>query len=193
MRTAMPHPTLLVIGGHSGSGKTTLARALATELDLPLLSKDAIKETLFTTLGTSDAAWSRRLGATAIALLFQQVTTLLSVRQSCLIESIFRAEHDGPVLRALCQRYAIQPIELQCTAPGHILVARVQARAANGTRHPGHGDELAPATLERLRTPAPLPLLDLGGPQWLIDTSTADAPTVAEIAQWIRSVRHHPP
>ncbi|MBC8074831.1 MAG: zeta toxin family protein, partial [Chloroflexales bacterium] len=36
-------PVLVVIGGHAGSGKTTLAHALAAELSLPVLSKDAIK------------------------------------------------------------------------------------------------------------------------------------------------------
>ena len=36
-------PGFVVVSGPAASGKTSLARALATELDLPLLAKDTIK------------------------------------------------------------------------------------------------------------------------------------------------------
>jgi predicted kinase len=44
----------VLITGLPGSGKTTIARPLAHALGLPLVAKDAIKETLFDTLGTDD-------------------------------------------------------------------------------------------------------------------------------------------
>jgi predicted kinase len=178
-------PTLIAIGGHAGSGKTTLAHALAAELGLPVLSKDAIKDLLFTQLGTGDPAWSQRLGAAAIALLFQQLEPLLALRQSCSIESIFRAATDGPLLRGLCARYRILPVELHCVAAGPLLAERVLARAAAGVRHPGHADETSTSVLARLRDAAPLPLLDLGGPALTIDTGSATAPSPTTIAAWM--------
>jgi adenylate kinase len=41
----------VVVSGLAGSGKSTLARQLAPELDLPLLDKDTILESLFETKG----------------------------------------------------------------------------------------------------------------------------------------------
>jgi predicted kinase len=58
-----PEPTpIVVVCGPPASGKTTLARAIADDLRLPLLSKDAVKEVLFDALGSGDRAWSLRVG-----------------------------------------------------------------------------------------------------------------------------------
>src|SRR6185295_8584245 len=53
----------VLVSGLPGSGKTTIAAPLATALDLPLLARDSIKESLWDALGAGDLAWSRRLGA----------------------------------------------------------------------------------------------------------------------------------
>lgn len=60
----------VVVAGLPGSGKTTLARPLARELELPLLSKDTIKEALFDVLGSGDLDWSRRLGESAHRVMY---------------------------------------------------------------------------------------------------------------------------
>lgn len=49
----MPSTPLIVIVGPPASGKTALARRLATDLRLPLLSRDDFKERLFDTLGVT--------------------------------------------------------------------------------------------------------------------------------------------
>lgn len=182
-------PQLLAVGGHSGSGKTTLAQGLARALSLPLLSKDVIKEALFDSLGWSDRTWSQRLGAAAIAVLYQQLEQLLATRLSCIIESTFRAELDGPRLRALCAQHGVQPVELQCVAPGEVLVARVLARAAKGERHPGHVDGTWMEEHAHLLRAGPLPPLDLGGPLRVVDTASAQAPDLNAVMAWVTAQR----
>ncbi|MBE8523062.1 AAA family ATPase [Amycolatopsis sp. H6(2020)] len=52
-------PAVIVVSGPPAVGKSTLARELATRLTLPLLSRDAIKEALFDTLGYGDRLQSK--------------------------------------------------------------------------------------------------------------------------------------
>jgi 2-phosphoglycerate kinase len=47
----MKNPALILVSGAPGTGKTTVANALATRLQIPTVSKDAIKESLFESLG----------------------------------------------------------------------------------------------------------------------------------------------
>ena len=63
---------MVLVSGAPGAGKTTLAVPLAAELGFTLLCKDRIKETLHDGLGAPepDLAWSRRLGAAAMELLW---------------------------------------------------------------------------------------------------------------------------
>jgi predicted kinase len=168
---AQPRPVLLVITGPPASGKTTVGRQLAARLQIPFLSKDLFKETLFDSLGWQDRDWSRRLGGASMALLFRVTAALLEADRSVALESNFYAGGDTSQLRQLGARYACQFIQVVCTAPGEILVDRFEARARSGQRHPGHADvtsldELLPRLLsERWEA------LDLPGPVFTIDTA----------------------
>lgn len=89
-------PPLVLVGGAPGAGKTTLASALAPCLGLPLLRKDALKETLFDALreagspeAVSEREASKRLGWAAICLLYAQALNLLAAGCGCIVESNF--------------------------------------------------------------------------------------------------------
>ena len=58
----------VLVGGWPGSGKTSLSRALARELEIAYLSKDAVKEVLMDMLGEPvSVPDSQRLGRAAVA------------------------------------------------------------------------------------------------------------------------------
>ncbi len=61
----------VLVTGAPASGKSTVSHALAPRLALPLLAKDAIKDTLTGVLGAADVEASRQLGRAAVAVLKQ--------------------------------------------------------------------------------------------------------------------------
>ena len=116
------------------AGKTTLARGLAAELRLPLVGKDDLKELLYDELGTGGADWSRRLGAAAYALIFAFCREVLASGHGVIAEANFFSGSQEAQFEALPRHRLVQ---IHCTAPLELLVARYTAR----TRHPGHVDD----------------------------------------------------
>ena len=144
----------MLVAGWPGSGESTLAAGLATELGLPLLSKDEIKEALMDGLGRPETvAESRQLGRAA-------VLAMLRVAAHCpgaVLDSTW-FDYALPLARSLPGHLA----EVHCTVPLDV------ARARTARRHAGH--------LDVDRTDAELwgePVRPLGlGPVITVDTST---------------------
>ena len=134
-------PTLIIVTGAPGTGKTTLAQKLARDLRLPLIAKDAIKETLFDTLGWQDRAWSKKLGGATYELMYNFAETLLAAGQSLILESNFQA-CALPRLRAWQTRYDLAFLQILLKCDSAILRERFKSRAADGERHPGHVDDV---------------------------------------------------
>jgi predicted kinase len=125
-------PTLIVVTGMPSSGKTTLAEDLAHRLQLPLIAKDEIKESLYESLGADDVAASGRLGTAAFELIFALAGTMLADGVSVIVEANFFRDQ-APTFAALPPHRTIQ---LHCEAPLPVLLDRYARR----TRHPGHHD-----------------------------------------------------
>ena len=121
---------LVYVSGAPGSGKTSLAVPLAAELGYALLTKDRIKETLHDAFGAPepDLAWSRRLGAAAMELLW----ALAADTPAVVIEANFRPYSECE--RAKLSGLTAQPVEVYCLCPPVLAVARYNARVT----HPVH-------------------------------------------------------
>src|SRR5579862_3493891 len=121
----------VLIAGWPGSGKSTLASALATELGLPLLAKDEIKEALMEGLGRPETvAASRCLGKAAVLVMLRAARTC----PGAVLDSTW-FDYALPLARALPGRL----IEVHCTVPLDVARARYRSRARH--RHPGHLDD----------------------------------------------------
>jgi predicted kinase len=124
--------TYVIVSGPPGSGKTTVARAIATDLDVPLFAKDTVKEALMDALGVPDPETSRRLGGASVAVLIALATengrgvVESTWQRSLALDDLTRLR--GPIC------------EVFCRCPPETARARVEARAAR--RHPGHHDLL---------------------------------------------------
>lgn len=118
---------LVYVSGAPGAGKTSLAVPLAAELGFTLITKDIIKETLHDALGAPepDLAWSRRLGAAAMELMWR----LASVAPAVVIEANFRpySAYERDMLSGL----GGPAVEVHCRCPAEVAVARYNARVTH--------------------------------------------------------------
>jgi predicted kinase len=155
---------LLIVTGLPATGKSTLARRLAARYRLPLLAKDAIKESLLDETGAVDSLRSRKLSDASFRMLFAELRQLAAADIDVVLEGNFRAgQHEAP-LRALPSARIAQVL---CRVDEAERLRRIGARTGDPGRHPAHGDATAP------RESSTDSFLDLPGERLLLDTGTA--------------------
>jgi predicted kinase len=166
----MTQQGVFLVTGLPATGKTTLARALARALAVPLLAKDGIKEPLLQILGAADPAASRRLSNASFAALFALAQEQLAAVGAVVLEGNFRPGEHEDALRALLAPHAALSAQVLCRVPEPLRQARLAARAADATRHPGHRDAVWVAQAAA----AGDGFLDLEGPRYLHDGAMFD-------------------
>ncbi len=162
---------LVVIGGAPGTGKTTLARRIGHDLELPVISKDGIKDALFDALGWSDVAWSRKVGVASIAVMFHVAEAVLAAGPPVIVECNFRPELDTARVARLVERTSCVPYQIFCEARPEILMQRFRARWESGARHPGHAEDQQLEEFEAAHLGGVYKPLDIGGNVQRLDTS----------------------
>jgi predicted kinase len=172
---------LIIVTGLPATGKTTFARRLATALHVPLFTKDAIKEPLIECLGAADAAQSRKLSDASFAVLFALTRELEAAGMDAVLEGNFRPGEHEHALGSSSVRIA----QILCELTESERLARLGARAADSTRHPGHRD----ADLARHRPPAGgNAFLELPGERFRCDGGASNpdhqAALLARIDRW---------
>jgi hypothetical protein len=161
----------VLVSGLPGSGKSTLAQLLGPALDLPVLSKDGIKEALWDALGPGDAAWARQLGiAAAVALI-----SLVRSSGGAVVDHFVHADH-------LSEWTALAGIvEVRCACAPEL----ARERYAGRVRHPCHFDrdhlrDSFDAWIEEDASRPPV------GPR--LDVDTGGPVDLASIVGWVRAV-----
>ena len=185
MLRGMKKPVLALISGASGTGKTVLARRLAESLPVVVVEKDAIKETLFDTLGGGDRDWSRKLGTAAFELLRVLVDSHLSAGQSVVVEANFQLSYEAPWIARVRREYDVDLLELHCHTDLETALRRIARRDDSGERHTAHraGDAFAELR-DRYHLYGPL---TTGDGLILIDTTDFAGVDYAAIVERVRS------
>jgi len=187
----MQPPTLILVSGAPGAGKTAIARELTMGLGVPMVSKDAIKESLFDSLGRSDREWSRRLGHASMGLLFDFVEGQISTGCSVIAESNFYPHpyEDERKIRVCREKYGALVFEVHCAGAPEVVLARYRQRQGSGERHPGHVME--PADYDELKARIEGDFfhpMELGGGLIAVDTTDFEQVDYKALIDEVRQV-----
>jgi predicted kinase len=158
-----PQHSILLVSGAPASGKSTLARALAQIFRYPLISKDAIKESLFDSLATH---LTRDLDAPDLSRMLSRAAMemLWSLAPGCpqvILEANFRprSDHERAHIAALQGR----KLEVYCHCTLEEAARRFRERATKRDHHPAHSMKIISAELlEEFDRPVGLsPVIDV--------------------------------
>ena len=123
-----PTAPIVVVTGLAASGKTAVATPLAEALEVPLVSKVAIKEALFAAVGAGDLEWASVLSRAADAALVRIAAAL----ESGVLDNYWRPETVEQLLAVV----EASMVEVYCRVDPAVAADRFLARV----RDSGHGD-----------------------------------------------------
>ena len=126
---------LIIITGDLASGKSTLAASLSEQLNVPYLTKDALKEIACDAIGYSSREENRRLSITATDSMIYFFHQSALVGNSLILEANFRTEEIARI-KDIADLYQYQVILLMLTGDINLLYQRFLDRLTN--RHIAH-------------------------------------------------------
>lgn len=168
-------PPLVLVTGMPGAGKTSLSQVLAARLFLPLVAKDAVKESLW------------RMGATAqtFSALHALAAAHLDAGVGLVLEAAFHRGISEPEVAPHLARSAA--VDVHCTAELAVVRRRFEERAGSAQRHPCHPDLETLAETGIDTWPDRYGRMELGIPVLEVDTTDGHAPSVDAIVAWVEA------
>lgn len=189
----------ILIAGMPASGKSTFARMLTGALNVPCFSKDAIKESLYDTLGFRSRAEKVRLGEAAYRVQLDLAAPLLRAGLTVALENNFE-DVSIPPLTEMLNRCGCTPVTVLLDGDPAVIWQRFILRDQSPGRHRGH----VVNTEYPERTPAPyVPMtqeaflemvqrrgfrrFDAGGPRRVVDATDPGAVDWSNVLDWVRA------
>jgi predicted kinase len=168
----MASNVLIIVSGLPATGKTTLSKGMAHHLQLPLISKDEIKEILFDDVGHSDREWGEKLNLPTYNLLKYFLECELRAGRSVIVESPYDDDFPRKAFGQWQLEYAFTCVQVVCYAEPSVLIDRFIARIGAPDRHPGHNDQDALEDFKKsIRSAGKVEPLALEGEVYELDTT----------------------
>lgn len=128
---------IIVLTGMPASGKSTFAGKLSTALNLPILEKDSLKETLFDTLGFENYSQKRKLDHAANALLLSVCESMIKNRRPVILDNNFDSI-SAQALNTLLHKYDCECVTVVFGGETDAFYKRYIQRDNLHERHLGH-------------------------------------------------------
>lgn len=128
---------LILIAGMPASGKTTFAKRLSAELQIPMVSKDEIKEIMFDNVGFHSRAEKVALGTLSMDIMYYFAESLMRIDKPVILENNFE-NISKPKLQQLIDKYDYTPITVLFGGDIETIYNRFIQRDKSPTRHRGH-------------------------------------------------------
>jgi predicted kinase len=179
----MPTPTLIVVSGPPGSGKTQLAHALAPLIPCPTVCRDEMKEGMVHAAGPGFvAAAGDPLTVQTFEAFFDVLRALVDAEVSLVVEAAFQDRLWRHGLEPLLERVELRIVqcELDVAVGWERARQRVAARPAHAVGEHVHDLDAWTEVFEAFER------LSLEAPPLSIDTTDGYAPTLAEVAAFVK-------
>lgn len=128
---------LILITGLPATGKTSFARYLSRKMEIPMASKDIIKEHLFDTVGFKNRNEKVALGIAAMDIMYHFAEIQLELGKPVILENNFE-NISRPGLLKIIEKYNCKTITIRFHADMQILSERFLVRDRSPERHRGH-------------------------------------------------------
>ncbi len=127
----------ILVTGIPAAGKSTMAEAIAEKLQLPVISKDIIKELLFDHVGFQSREEKVKLGIASMEIMYYAAGQLMRAGQPFILENNFEysSEHG---LKALLDKYQYPALTITLTGDYKAIYQRFLERETSPDRHRGH-------------------------------------------------------
>jgi len=182
----MNNPAVIVITGLPATGKSFLAQSLASELRIPLVSKDGVKEAVFDVWGWDGPDISRKVAISSLKALYYFLAANLAAGVSTIVESNFDPKFENERFIAISERFTPRFFQVLCHAEGSVLWERFRQRAISGSRHPGHADTADPERFRDTITRGRIDPLDLPGDLLELDMTEFSSVNYQGVADLVR-------
>ncbi len=127
----------ILVTGIPAAGKSTMAEFLAERLELPVISKDSLKELLYDTIGFCSREGKVKLGIAAMNTMYYLAEQLMKRKQAFILENNFEnISKEG--LLSLLETYAYKAITVTLTGDYQKIYQRFLKRNDSPDRHRGH-------------------------------------------------------
>ncbi|MDE7044539.1 MAG: hypothetical protein K2O97_05905 [Acetatifactor sp.] len=118
------------------AGKSTMAEAMSERLKLPVISKDAIKELLFDSIGFQSRAEKVNLGIASMKIMYYAAGQLMNAGQPFILENNFESTEDG--IKNLIEKYQYSALTITLTGDYKVIYRRFLERESSPDRHRGY-------------------------------------------------------
>lgn len=127
----------ILVTGIPATGKSTMAEAISGELNLPVISKDAIKELLFDNVGFQSRREKVNLGIASMEIMYYVAGQLMRAGQPFVLENNFEYSSEYGI-KNLLEKYQYPVLTITLTGDYKVIYQRFLERENSPDRHRGH-------------------------------------------------------